>query len=79
MKALPGQAVHRGRPARALVFEAAIDGKQVKGCDFIDVGDDGPIDNFMMMVRPLSGATALAEAMGAQLEWVAAEAATGLG
>jgi len=38
----------------------------VNGCDFLHVNDDGLIDDFKVMVRPLSGATALAEAMGAQ-------------
>ncbi|GAC55361.1 MULTISPECIES: nuclear transport factor 2 family protein [Gordonia] len=59
----------------ALVFEATVNGKGVTGCDFIHVDDDGKIDDFMVMVRPLSGAQALAEAMGAQFDQIAAEAA----
>lgn len=59
----------------ALVFEANVNGKAVTGCDFIHVNDDGKIDDFMVMVRPLSGAQALAEAMGAQFDQIAAEAA----
>ncbi|AZZ82266.1 hypothetical protein C5O27_15295 [Gordonia alkanivorans] len=59
----------------ALVFEATVNGKAVTGCDFIHVDDDGKIDDFMVMVRPLSGAQALAEAMGAQFDQIAAEAA----
>ncbi|GAB83968.1 nuclear transport factor 2 family protein [Gordonia westfalica] len=59
----------------ALVFEATVNGKAVTGCDFIHVNDDGKIDDFMVMVRPLSGAQALAEAMGAQFDQIAAEAA----
>lgn len=59
----------------ALVFEATVDGRAVTGCDFIHVGDDGLIDDFMVMVRPLSAAQALAAAMGAQFEAIAAEAA----
>ena len=39
--------------------------------------DDGLIDDFTVMVRPLSGATALAEAMGAQFERIAREAVGG--
>src|SRR5689334_2212225 len=38
----------------ALVFQAVVGGKQVTGCDFIHVNDDGLIDDFMVMVRPLS-------------------------
>ncbi|WP_066901917.1 nuclear transport factor 2 family protein [Mycolicibacterium houstonense] len=59
----------------ALVFEATVDGKKITGCDFLHLDDDGKIDDFMVMVRPLSGATALAEAMGAQFERIKEEAA----
>jgi hypothetical protein len=51
----------------ALVFNARIGDKQVEGCDFLHVDDDGLIDEFVVMVRPLSGAHALADAMGAKL------------
>ena len=59
----------------ALVFEATVDGRAITGCDFIHVDDDGLIDDFMVMVRPLSAAQALAAAMGAQFDAIAAEAA----
>ncbi|MEB3022807.1 nuclear transport factor 2 family protein [[Mycobacterium] crassicus] len=59
----------------ALVFEATVAGKRITGCDFLHVDDDGKIDDFMVMVRPLSAATALAEAMGAQFEQISREAA----
>ncbi|ABM14175.1 MULTISPECIES: nuclear transport factor 2 family protein [Mycolicibacterium] len=58
----------------ALVFEATVAGKKVTGCDFLHVNDDGLIDDFMVMVRPLSGATVLADAMGAQFERIQREA-----
>ena len=58
----------------ALVFEATVAGKAVTGCDFLHVNDDGLIDDFMVMVRPLSGATALADAMGAQFDRIQREA-----
>lgn len=58
----------------ALIFEATVDGKKITGCDFLHVDDDGLIDDFMVMVRPLSAATALAEAMGAQFERIQREA-----
>ncbi|MBE8470321.1 nuclear transport factor 2 family protein [Streptomyces justiciae] len=50
----------------ALVFEARVGDRKITGCDFLHVNGDGLIDEFMVMVRPLSGAQALAEAMGAQ-------------
>lgn len=48
----------------ALIFEAKVGDRQVTGCDFLHLDDDGLIDDFMVMIRPLSGATALAAAMG---------------
>lgn len=58
----------------ALVFEATVADKTITGCDFLHINEEGLIDNFMVMVRPLSGATALAEAMGAQFERIQREA-----
>ncbi|MGP4058154.1 nuclear transport factor 2 family protein [Mycobacterium sp. 4D054] len=58
----------------ALIFEATVSGKRITGCDFLHINDDGLIDDFMVMVRPLSGATALADAMGAQFDRIQREA-----
>jgi hypothetical protein len=58
----------------ALLFETTVTGKKITGCDFLHFDDQGLIDDFMVMVRPLSGATALAEAMGAQFERIQQEA-----
>lgn len=58
-----------------LVFQAEVDGREVTGCDILHVDDDGRIDDFVVMVRPLSGTQALAAAMGAQFDQVAREAA----
>lgn len=51
----------------ALVFEARVGERQIEGADFLHVDDDGAVDELVVMVRPLSGALALAEAMQAQL------------
>ena len=51
----------------ALVFQARIGDKQVEGCDFLHVDENGSIDELVVMVRPLSAALALADAMKAQL------------
>jgi hypothetical protein len=51
----------------ALVFHARVGDKQIDGCDFLHMDENGSIDEMMVMVRPLSGALALAEAMRAQL------------
>lgn len=61
-------------PQSALIFRTKVGDTDVTGCDFITVGDDGLITEFMVMVRPLRGATALAEAMGAQFDQILAEA-----
>jgi ketosteroid isomerase-like protein len=56
-----------GAADHALVLTAHIDGKQVEGADFLHLDEDGAIDEFTVMVRPLSGTIALAEAMRARL------------
>ncbi|WP_040778653.1 nuclear transport factor 2 family protein [Nocardia pneumoniae] len=58
----------------AFVFEATVDGKQLTGCDFLHFDEDGKIDDFMVMVRPLSAAQALAARMGEQFDRITAEA-----
>ena len=55
-------------PHHALVFSARIGDREVQGCDFLHVDESGLIDEFTVMVRPLSAALALAEAMQVQLE-----------
>ena len=59
----------------AFVFTATVNGREVHGCDFLHFDDDGRIDEFTVMVRPMSGAQALAEAMGAQFAQIEREAA----
>ena len=61
--------------SHALMFETAVSGKKITGCDFVTCNEAGLITEIMVMVRPLSGAMALAEAMGAQFEQIKAEAA----
>lgn len=58
----------------ALVFKAKVGGLEINGCDFLHFDDNGLIDDFTVMVRPLSAAHALAEAMGAQFEQIQREA-----
>ena len=58
----------------ALIFRAEVGGKEIQGCDFLHLDADGLIDEFTVMVRPLSGAQALSEAMAAQFEQIKAEA-----
>ncbi|WTW99328.1 nuclear transport factor 2 family protein [Streptomycetaceae bacterium NBC_01309] len=59
----------------ALEFKAKVDGMEVHGCDFLHVDEQGLIDDFVVMVRPLSAAQALSAAMGVQFEQIRREAA----
>ena len=59
----------------AFVFEAHVGERKITGCDFLHFDDEGLIDEFMVMVRPLSAAQALAAEMGAQFDRIAEEAA----
>lgn len=58
----------------ALVFEAKVEDFHVTGCDFLQYDGDGKIVDFMVMVRPLRGAEALARQMGARFEQIQADA-----
>jgi limonene-1,2-epoxide hydrolase len=51
----------------ALVFETRVGDRQIEGCDFLQIDTDGAISELMVMVRPMSGMLALAEAMKVQL------------
>jgi SnoaL-like protein len=57
-----------GDEAKALVFKARVGDKQVEGLDLLRFDGAGKIADFTVMVRPLSGATALAEAVGKGLQ-----------
>lgn len=50
-----------------LEFSAEVDGRGVKGIDFIRFDTDGQIVDFEVMMRPLNGVQALAEQMGRRL------------
>ncbi|MFJ9019831.1 nuclear transport factor 2 family protein [Streptomyces sp. NPDC102259] len=58
----------------ALVFRARVGERELTGCDFIHLNEEGLIDELTVMVRPLSGAQALAAAMGAQFDEILKEA-----
>lgn len=47
----------------ALVFKARVGDSEIHGCDFIHVNEDGLIDEFAVMIRPLSAVQAVGEAM----------------
>lgn len=50
-----------------LVFHARVGDREVQGIDLLHTREDGLVDELTVMVRPMSGAVALAEAMKARL------------
>ncbi|MEV4481479.1 nuclear transport factor 2 family protein [Micromonospora coxensis] len=58
-----------GRPVEShiLIFRATVRGKQIHGLDLLQLDDNGLIQEFTVMVRPLSAVTALSEAVVAGL------------
>ena len=50
--------------AHALIFKAAIDGRELEGIDLLRFDDQGLIADFTVMLRPLSGLIPFAQAMG---------------
>lgn len=58
----------------ALVFRARVGDREIHGCDFLHHNAEGLIDEFTVMVRPLSGVKALARAMEAKFAGIEREA-----
>jgi limonene-1,2-epoxide hydrolase len=56
-----------GARDHALVFETRVGDKQIEGCDFLQLDENGAISELTVMVRPMTGLLALAEAMKKQL------------
>src|SRR5580693_2743147 len=50
--------------AHALIFKAAIDGKELEGIDLLRFDEQGLIADFTVMLRPLSGLLPFAQIMG---------------
>lgn len=57
----------------ALVFRARVGDRELEGIDLLREGDDGLIEDFTVLIRPLSGLTTFAEAMAERV------AAAGIG
>ena len=65
------------RLANRPYLEAKVDGLAVTGCDFLQFDDNGKIVDFMVMVRPLRAAEALAKEMGARFDSIVEMASRG--
>lgn len=57
-----------GAPVHALIFRARVGERELEGMDLVRVGADGLIADFTVMIRPLSGLMALAQALGPKVE-----------
>jgi hypothetical protein len=65
--------------SHVLVFRTRVGDREIDGIDLLHTSADGLIDEFTVMVRPLSGALALAEVMRARLTADAAGTARATG
>lgn len=55
-------------PVHALIFTARVGERTLEGMDLLRIGPDGLIADFTVMIRPLSGLIALAQALGPKVE-----------
>jgi hypothetical protein len=62
--------------AAALIFKARVGEREVDGLDLLRFDADGKVSELMVMVRPMSGLNAVAEAMGRQFERLGIGSAT---
>ena len=56
-----------GEGSHALIFSAKVGDREVQGLDLLRYGAGGLVEDFTVMVRPLSAALALRDAVGAKL------------
>jgi hypothetical protein len=56
-----------GDGTHALVFRARVGDRTVEGLDHLTLDADGLVTELMVMIRPMSGLTALAQAMAERL------------
>lgn len=53
-----------GDGTHALLFRARVNGRAVEGLDHLVINDEGLVETFTVMIRPLSALVAMGEAMG---------------
>ncbi len=56
-----------------LVFEATVDGRGIEGADFLRIGESGLVEDFRVMMRPLSGLNVVVARMGEAIPQTMAE------
>jgi hypothetical protein len=57
-----------GDGSEALIFKARVGDREINGLDYVHLDDEGLVSELWVMIRPLSGLLALAEAMQKKLE-----------
>ena len=57
----------RDRRTTILFFEASVGDRELQGIDLLEENEDGQIERFTVMIRPLSGLQAVAGTMAARL------------
>jgi hypothetical protein len=57
-----------GERTAALIFRARVGERELEGLDHLTFDDDGRVSELRVMVRPMTGMVALAEAMQRELE-----------
>ena len=57
-----------GESSAALVFRATVDGRELEGLDHLTFDSDGKVSELRVMIRPMTGLTAVAEDMRRRLE-----------
>ena len=56
-----------------LMFTATVAGRELEGVDVVSLGEDGLVSEFRVLIRPMSGLLALAEAMAPRVAGPLAE------
>ena len=62
------RAAYEGESGEVLHFSARVGDRELDGIDMLRFDDEGRVRELTVMIRPLSGLTALVEAMGRELE-----------
>jgi hypothetical protein len=65
-----------GEGTHALIFRTRVNGKDVQGLDLMRFDDEGLINDFTVMVRPMSAVKALGDAVLERLQAIAPEPAS---
>ena len=57
-----------GGRGHVLMFAATVAGREVEGADFVSLDEAGLVDEFRVMIRPMTGLVSVAQAMAPRVE-----------